>query len=165
VSAKLYVYANSTSRSGYEVRGVGNNSWDETTLTYERSPARGEVVGTSGAFSADNWTEVPVTVLVNGNGLVDFAMTGTSSTSMSFSSREGNQPPRLVVTSDISGQGDVAPLGDPLKGPLDAANKKQLQPPEVDSEGDGLQEIPECALIEVVEGVTAELFLPLIMEE
>jgi hypothetical protein len=137
LSAKLYVYANSTSRRGYEIRNVSSNGWDENTLTYQSRPARGEVVGISGGFSGGSWTEVAITDLVNGNGSLNLAMTGISSTSISLSSREGSQPPRLVVTTGTSAQG--------LVDPLDNADKKPLEAPEIDSDGDGMSDEDEVA--------------------
>jgi hypothetical protein len=135
-NASLYIYATTQSTKGYEVRGVSDNNWQETTLTYNNMPARGAVVGTSGALTAGSWSVVPVTVLVAGNGAINLALTGTSSTSISFSSSEGTQPPRLVVTTSGGGQGAAAES---------VVIEEPLGLPEIDSDGDGLSDADELA--------------------
>jgi hypothetical protein len=137
-NVKLYVYATSSSSEGYEVRGVSSNSWGETTLTYNNMPARGAVVGRSGALTVGNWAVAPATVLVAGNGTVNLAMTGISSTSISFSSRQGTRPPMLVVTTSSSAQGGAE------AGEL-VVIEEPLGIPEVDSDGDGLSDADEVA--------------------
>jgi uncharacterized repeat protein (TIGR01451 family) len=98
-NAKLRVSAGSANSVGYDVRGVADNTWGETTLNYNNSPAVGPVVGSSGAVATGAWTQVDVTPLVTGNGLLSMAMTSTSATATSFASREsGATAPQLVLT-------------------------------------------------------------------
>jgi hypothetical protein len=97
--ATLHVLATSGNRTGYDVRGVANATWGETTLTYANRPAVGSIVASSGRVTAATWTEVDVTSLVTGNGLLSVALTSTSSTATSFASRESADDPQLVVTS------------------------------------------------------------------
>ena len=54
--------------------------------------------GTSGAITSNTWTTVDVSSVINGNGLLSMAMIGINSTAIAFSSREGANPPQLVVT-------------------------------------------------------------------
>ncbi|MCL4251184.1 MAG: DNRLRE domain-containing protein [Anaerolineae bacterium] len=96
LGATLRVYANSASSMGYEVRGT-TGAWDEVTITYSNAPAFGGSVGSSGAITSNSWTQVDVTALVTGSGQVNFVMTSTSNTATSFSSREGANPPELIV--------------------------------------------------------------------
>ncbi len=63
-SAMLNMYANSQSKGGYQVAGVGDDTWTETAMTYGDAPAVGAPVGSSGAFASKTWTQVDVTGLV-----------------------------------------------------------------------------------------------------
>jgi parallel beta-helix repeat protein len=97
-SAKLRIYANSASSTGHEVRGVADNTWGETTITFADAPAFGASVGGSGAFSAGGYVEVDITSLISGNGTYSVALTGPGSTAVSYASRESANPPQLVVS-------------------------------------------------------------------
>jgi chitodextrinase len=95
----LQVLATSSSGAGYAVRSVSDNTWGESTLTWNNAPPIGSSdVGQSGAFSANTLTTVNVSSLINGNGLLSMAMIGINSTAIAFSSREGSIKPQLVVT-------------------------------------------------------------------
>jgi hypothetical protein len=104
--ATLRLSAASSSSVGYSVRAVADNGWGETTITYANAPApSATVTGSSGAFASSQWVAVEVTPLVSGNGLLTVALTSTSSTGMSFDSREAGTSvaPQLVVetTTDV----------------------------------------------------------------
>jgi len=95
----LKVFATSSSGAGYAVRSVADNTWSESALDWANAPLSGATnVGTSGAITSNTWTTVDVSSLINGNGLLSMAMIGINSTAISFSSREGANPPQLVVT-------------------------------------------------------------------
>ncbi len=94
--ATLQIYANSAVSVGYTVH-LTTGDWGETTLTYSNAPAYGNGVGNSGAITANSWTQVDVTALVTGAGQYNFVIDTTSNTATSFSSREGANPPRLIV--------------------------------------------------------------------
>jgi hypothetical protein len=95
--ATLRVYSNTTSGTGFDVRGVADNSWAETTITYSLRPPVGAPVGSSGAISTGTWATVDVTSLVGGSGPKSLALTNANGSQKSFSSREGANPPELVV--------------------------------------------------------------------
>ena len=95
--ATLRIYANSASSVGYSVRGVADNTWTEVGLTYNNAPPVGSIVNSSGAISANTWTTVDVTSLVSAGGLVSLALTAVNDTAISYSSREGANPPELVI--------------------------------------------------------------------
>jgi hypothetical protein len=95
--ATLRIYANSASSAGFNVRGVTDDTWTEADLTYLNAPALGDIVGSSGAFSADMWITVDVTSLLTGDGLVSLALTGINNTAVSFSSLQGANPPELII--------------------------------------------------------------------
>lgn len=97
--ATLRVYANSSSSVGYDVRGVSDNSWGETTINYTNAPAFGQVIASSGPVTAPVWKEFNVTVLINGDGTYSFALTTPHTTAISFASREAANAPQLVITT------------------------------------------------------------------
>ncbi len=96
-NATLRIYANSGSSVGYQVHPVADQTWDELSISFGSAPAIGEVIGSSGPISPDTWTTVDVTALVTGRSSVDFALTGLNKTSIPLDSREGANPPQLVV--------------------------------------------------------------------
>lgn len=96
-SAKLRIYANSSSSTGHEVHGVSDNTWGETTINFTNAPTVGAPVGTSGSFSGGGYVEVDVTSLITGNGTYSLALTGPGSTAISYASRESATKPELVV--------------------------------------------------------------------
>ncbi len=101
-SATLRIYANSSQSTGYTV-SQATGIWTETGVTYNNQPGAGAAVGTSGPVTGGAWTEVDVTSAVTGSGDVDFVISTTSLTALSLSSREGAQPPQLVVRSGSGG--------------------------------------------------------------
>jgi hypothetical protein len=107
-NAALRIYANSASSVGYHVNSVGDNSWTESGVTYNNGPAVGTIVGASTPFNANTWTTIDVTTLVTGDGLLSLALASTDSRAVSYSSREGANPPVLVITF-----GDQAPSDPP----------------------------------------------------
>jgi len=96
--ATLRVWANSAQSTGYDVFGVADNTWVETAITNSNAPAFGAKLGSSGAVATGTWTSVNVTSDITGNGLVSFGLSTTNSTALSLSSREGANPPQLVIT-------------------------------------------------------------------
>ena len=95
----LKVFATSSSSAGYAVRSVADNTWSESALDWANAPSIGATnAGTSGAITSNTWTTADVSSLINGNGLLSMAMVGINSTAIAFSSREGANPPQLVVT-------------------------------------------------------------------
>ncbi len=101
--ATLQLYATSSSATGYQVQSVIGNAWDESQLTYSNAPALGGVIGSSGNFASGNWINVDVTPLITGNGLFDMAVTTTSTSSMTFYSRDAASFwPQLVVQTSVA---------------------------------------------------------------
>ena len=96
--ATLRIFANSASTGGYEIRSVSNNTWVESTITYNNAPAVGSVLGSSPGFNAGVWTTVDITSYITGNGTYNLALTVPGSTAISFASREaGNSAPQLII--------------------------------------------------------------------
>lgn len=92
------IFTGSSSTTGNQVRGLASNTWGETTITFANAPGvSGTVTASSGSFSSGVWTVIDVTPLATSTGFVTFGLTTPSSTSKSFSSREGSNPPQLIV--------------------------------------------------------------------
>ena len=77
------------------VRSV-EGPWDEATLTYENAPAVGDVLGVSSDVvrRKDFWAEIDLGTLVEGDGVYDLALTGSTATNQTFASREGRSEER-----------------------------------------------------------------------
>jgi len=108
-SAVLRIYANSAQTTGYDLYPVANSTWGETTITDANAPPFGAAkLGSSGKIAAGTWTSVDVTSAISGNGTYSFGLSTTNSTAVSFSSREGANPPQLMIAW-TSGAAIVAP--------------------------------------------------------
>ncbi|RPI94887.1 MAG: DNRLRE domain-containing protein [Chloroflexi bacterium] len=108
--ATLRIYTNNNSSIGFQASRVTNNTWGETTITYSNAPAVGSLLGSSGATSAGTWKTVDVTPYVTGNGTFSFALSTTSTTAMSFPSREaGANAPQLIVETQSGPAPTVIP--------------------------------------------------------
>jgi hypothetical protein len=98
VSAVVRVYANSAQTTGYDLYSVANNNWVETAITDANAPPFGSTkLGSSGKITAGTWTTVDVTSAITGNGTYSFGLSTTNSTAVSLSSREGANPPQLMI--------------------------------------------------------------------
>ncbi|MCP5100657.1 MAG: DNRLRE domain-containing protein, partial [Chloroflexi bacterium] len=69
-SATLRLYVEDGSSIGYDVHSVTNNTWGETSITFNNAPAVGAVLNASGNASASTWIDVDVTAHVTGDGLI-----------------------------------------------------------------------------------------------
>lgn len=100
-SATLRLYTSSSSATGYQVRRVNTQGWEEGSITFNNAPAVGALIGSSGNFASGNWTSVDVTALITGSGVYDLAITTTSSSTMNFNSRDAsmNRPELVIQTS------------------------------------------------------------------
>jgi Bacterial Ig-like domain len=85
--------------NGLDLRGVGDNTWGEKTLTWNNAPAVGAAVAKGGVSAPSNtWITLDATSLVTGNGTVSMGLTTSSSTEASVAAREDAlHAPRLVV--------------------------------------------------------------------
>jgi hypothetical protein len=99
-SARLRIYANSSSTRGCNVYAVPDSSWVERSITFNNAPAPGNQIGSIGAFKGGKWIEVDVTAFVTGNGTYSIALTGINSTAVSLASREtGSRAPQLIIVA------------------------------------------------------------------
>jgi PKD repeat protein len=101
-SAKLRFYVNDPASNGGTVYTTVN-AWGETTITWGNQPAAGSLLATVGAATLNTWIEItiPAGVFASGNGTYSFVIQSNSASDGTswYSSREGANPPQLLLTS------------------------------------------------------------------
>jgi hypothetical protein len=109
--AKLSLRVNGT--GGGTVSLVSNTTWDESTLTYATAPAIGGALVNMPGSSRDGTIAANVTSAVNADadGIVSFAITTTAAGLSDYHSKEGGQPPRLVLVADTPAAPGVGAWG------------------------------------------------------
>jgi parallel beta-helix repeat protein len=96
-SATLRVYSTSGTVDGPAVYTTTSN-WTETGITWNTRPAPSSSgLDDKGAIATGVWVEYNITPVVTGDGTYSFVLVTTSTDAVSFSSREGTQPPQLVL--------------------------------------------------------------------
>jgi len=112
--AKLRLYATDATVNGPAVYTTGS-AWQESTLTFQSSPAIQTLLSTSGSVAASTWTEWDVTAAVQGNGTVNLAVMPRGTDGTVFYSRNTNSSaayrPQLVVTVESSTPPPPPPTG------------------------------------------------------
>jgi PKD repeat protein len=99
-SAILRLYATDGSDDPGTLFAV-NGAWSEADITWSNAPGfSGSPLASAAAASSNTWVEFDVSSVVTGAGIYDFGLTNDSSNSVYFSSREGLDPPQLVVVTD-----------------------------------------------------------------
>jgi hypothetical protein len=98
--ATLRLHPFDSSVAGVSVHALTDTTWSEVGITYNTAPAVGAIVGTSGPVTANTWVEIDVTSFITGNGDYNLALTSTGGL-LRFVSREGTNPPQLVVEMTI----------------------------------------------------------------
>ncbi|HSL33493.1 MAG TPA: DNRLRE domain-containing protein [Candidatus Limnocylindrales bacterium] len=124
-SAKLRLFVTDASPDGGSVYPVASG-WTENGITFANAPGLpGSPSGAVGATTpVGTWVEADLGAAITGNGTYSFAIASNSSNSAYYSSRQGTNPPQLVVGYDPGGSPPVAPVaafsatptsgGDPL---------------------------------------------------
>jgi PKD repeat protein len=75
-----------------------DNGWTETGVNWNNKPVvTGSPVATVGTSTVGTWIEVDVTNVILGNGTYSFEATSASTNTAIFSSREGTNPPQVVI--------------------------------------------------------------------
>ena len=102
-SAKLRLFCIDPASRGGRVYAVSDNSWTELGLTAANQPASGAELASIGATTLDTWTEItiPASYFAAGNGTYTIAIKSPSPSDGTtwYSSREGTEPPQLVITT------------------------------------------------------------------
>jgi hypothetical protein len=99
VGAKLRLFAFDGTSDGPQAYGAAN-SWTETGITWNTSPARTTaLLDDKGTIASNTWVEFDVGAAVTGDGTYSFEIAPMSSDGISFRSREaGTDRPQLVLT-------------------------------------------------------------------
>jgi hypothetical protein len=95
---KLRLYTTGSTVNGPALYAT-SGSWTETGVTWNTRPTTsGGALDNKGAISTGVWVEYNVTALVTGSGTYNVALVADDGDGITFSSREGSNPPQLVVT-------------------------------------------------------------------
>jgi hypothetical protein len=103
-SAKLRLYVADAGNDGGAIYKVSNNyletstPWVESGLTWNNAPAiSGSPLASAGAVKAGQTVELEVTAAITGNGVYGFALRNNSSNAVYYQSKQGANPPVLVI--------------------------------------------------------------------
>jgi hypothetical protein len=97
---RLLIFANSSLNTGLKAQAVADNTWGETSMTYNNAPVMGSVLATSSSIATGTWITFDVTSsgYITGNGTYSFGISDPSATAISLASREsGANAPQLVI--------------------------------------------------------------------
>jgi chitodextrinase len=98
-SATLRLNCVDASNLGGQFRRVLDTSWTENGVTWGNAPAAETTVfGSLGSVSAGLWYTVPVP-FITGDGTYSIRFSSTSTNGADFSSKEGANPPQLIVNT------------------------------------------------------------------
>jgi PKD repeat protein len=96
--AKLRLWVTDASADGGSLFLVANNSWSESSITWNTKPAAsGAALASVGPVSVGSWAEFDVSSVVTGDGTYSFVLINASNDLVRFSSSEGSEPPQLVL--------------------------------------------------------------------
>ncbi|MEO5885013.1 MAG: SwmB domain-containing protein [Candidatus Limnocylindrales bacterium] len=98
-AVKLRLFVTDPSPDSGTVYGT-SSGWLENTITWANAPAFGTTaLGGAGSTTLGTWVDVTLAPSsVSGNGSVSYALRNASTNSAIFSSKEGANPPQLLVT-------------------------------------------------------------------
>lgn len=108
-AAKLRLHNVNDSDNGGAIYRVANNSWSESTVTWNTAPAADPTpIASLGAVAINTWVEVDVTPLVTGDGSYSLRLKSSSSNGADYASRESFSgfAPKLIVTLGNGGPSD-----------------------------------------------------------
>jgi PKD repeat protein len=100
-SAKVRLYVVDPGPAGGTIYTTTNNWLESGTggITWNSAPPIGtDPLSSAGAAGLNTWKEFDVTRAITGNGTFSFAVKGTSSDTVYYSSREGASKPELVLS-------------------------------------------------------------------
>ncbi len=98
-AAVIRFYANSSNSTGFSVQALANNTWGESSITYNNAPVPGSIINSSKSFKSGTWVSVDISSYVKSDATYSIVLTTSSSTNMKLSSREASgKAPQLVLT-------------------------------------------------------------------
>jgi hypothetical protein len=120
--AQLRLFNVNASDRGGDLHRVADNSWSESTVTWNSAPAGdAAVLAPLGAVSTNTWYEVDVTSLITGDGTYSLRVTSPSSNGADYTSKEGAAgfAPQLIVSVNGSPTPTPTDTPDPNATPTD----------------------------------------------
>lgn len=106
--ARLRIYVTDNGTDNGPAIYATDSSWDESSITWSNRPAPiGDALDNKDRLGSNSWVEYDVASVVTGNGTFSFVLVADSSDGVVFSSREGSQPPQLVL-NDTGGNASTA---------------------------------------------------------
>jgi hypothetical protein len=113
-SAKLRLYAVDPSSKGGDFYPMSDNTWQQGTVTWNNAPAAGTTLLASlGPVKVNTWYEVNLTSLITGDGTYSLRVSSTSSDGADYSSKEGTNPPQLVIQTQPLSTATSSPTAAP----------------------------------------------------
>ena len=123
-SAKLRLWVLNATANGPAIYSCADTTWAETSITWSNKPALASPRDDKAAVSAGVWIEFDVTPFITGNGPVCVGLIGGSTDGVDFSSKEGANPPQLVV---VTGAGGVTPTPTEREQPPQSRRHRHLR--------------------------------------
>jgi trimeric autotransporter adhesin len=97
-SVKLRLFVTDPSAVAGKIYSVSDTTWTEGSITWNTKAAPGSQLGTGGSASVGTWVEFNLGAAVTGDGVYSLVLKDGSSDAAWYSSKEGSNPPQLVVT-------------------------------------------------------------------
>jgi RHS repeat-associated protein len=117
-NATLRLYNVNSSSTGGDFYEVLDNSWQEESITWSNAPlAETTLLASLGSVSPGNWYEVDLTSMITGDGSFSLRVSPASTDGADYSSKEGSNPPQLVITLAGSVSPTATPVGTPTFTP------------------------------------------------
>jgi hypothetical protein len=109
-SARLRLYVTDNRTENGPAVYATDNTWEERSITWNNRPApTSNAVDNVEELDSNSWLEYDVTSLVTGSGTFSFVLIADSTDGVVFSSREGDQPPQLMITLAASNASTAVP--------------------------------------------------------
>jgi acid phosphatase type 7 len=158
-TAVLRMYATTNGSGNGPAVYVTDTAWEEAEITWNNRPSHAAAaLGNHDRITEETWVDYDVTAAVSGNGTFSFVLAADSSDAVTFSSRQGVQPPQLVITpvglstptvvsvpptvlvpSETATSGASAPGGPTLIAAEADARVRESSPDENDGKGSTLR--------------------------
>jgi trimeric autotransporter adhesin len=97
-SVRLRLFVTDGSAVAGKIYGVADTSWTEGAITWTNKPAVGSLLGTGASAPVGTWVEFDLGTSITGNGTYSLVLKDGSTDAAWYSSKEGANPPQLVVT-------------------------------------------------------------------
>jgi hypothetical protein len=124
-SAKLRLFVTNPSDQAGQAFSVSDNYqatttlWAEGGINWNNAPTiAGTPLSSVGAATQNAWVEFDVTSAISGNGTISFGLKATSTDEVRFSSKEGDNPPQLVIEQELPPPPPVITSFTPPSGPV-----------------------------------------------